>query len=371
MLLSLMTLYQRNAKGGQIMRRENNTGTVYKLSGKRRNPWIARICIGYDEGGNRKWQTIGYFRTKAEGSMALAKYAISPTSPKANIKFSELFKEWKSVYYGNISKQLADNYNASYEHLKLLHNMKFNDIRTAHMQNIIDGITVQNKSEKKAGCPPHPASKSTKQKAKILCGLLYKYAMQNDICHKNYAEFIRIEREEKKEKQIFSDLEIKVLFNNEVNPYAQMVLILIYTGLRIQELLNLTIFDVDLNAGIIHGGLKTDSGKNRIVPIHPKILSYMVSWCQDKDGAIFVREDGTLITQNYFRRSIYYPLLEKLGINRKTPHSTRHTCATLLARQGADTLAIQQILGHKDYAFTADTYTHTDIIHLKEAIARI
>jgi len=57
-----------------------------------------------------------------------------------------------------------------------------------------------------------------------------------------------------------------------------------------------------------------------------------------------------------------------LGIRELNPHSCRHTCASLLAKAGADPLAIQRILGHASYSTTADHYTHTDIEYLQKAI---
>jgi integrase len=81
--------------------------------------------------------------------------------------------------------------------------------------------------------------------------------------------------------------------------------------------------------------------------------------------------EGLPITPNYYRKFIYYPILEQLGMERKTPHTTRHTCATLMARSGVDTNAIKMILGHTDYAFTADTYTHADVDFLKNEFAKV
>ena len=66
-----------------------------------------------------------------------------------------------------------------------------------------------------------------------------------------------------------------------------------------------------------------------------------------------------------------YPLQERLGLPKRTPHKARHTCATLLAREGVAPLLIQQILGHSDYAFTANVYTHKDYSSLLAAINAI
>jgi len=325
-----------------MKRRANGMGTAYKLSGTRAKPWVARFQCGRDpETNRRKWITLGYYKTKSDAEKALAVNLVNPVSEKHRITFARLFKEWSSSHYKGLSHQSKKLYDCSYALLRPLHERVFADIRTAECQAAIDA------TEK---------SRSYKSIMKTLIGMLYSYAMENDICHKNYAQFIRIGKEAKKEIEVFTDAEIKKLFENDSIPGADLTLMLIYSGFRIQEMLNLTVFDVDLKQGIITGGLKTDSGKNRIVPIHPKTRCYWVKYTESASDRLFMR-NGRPLSQAGFRQYIYYPLLESLGIKKRSPHKCRDTFATLLARGGADTLAIQQLMGHANYAFTANTYT--------------
>ena len=338
------------------LKNPNGYGSVIKLSGRRKKPYAVRVTDGIVD-GKQIYRYVSYHTTKTEAEKALAKEQIAPSSPKSNMTLSEIYEEWITTpAFTQLSKQTQDNYRAAYAHLKPLHAKKFTDIRVGHMQVIIDALD---------------RSKSTKQKIKLLLGLLYKYAMQNDICNKNYAEFIRLEREEKKEKEVFTAEEIEVLKENKNVPYVNVILILIYTGMRISELLTLKKDAVDFENNIITGGLKTDAGKDRTVPIHPYIIDYLKKWYAQPSEYLISRDDGKQITPNYFRTYIYYPLLEQLKIKKRKPHTTRHTCATLLAQAGADTNAIKQILGHTEYAFTADTYTHTDYKFLQSQINKI
>ena len=288
--------------------------------------------------------------------MALPLHQSALVAPKDDVTLSEVYDEWSSDAFKHISSSLQSNYKSAYKEMSTLHKTKFIDIRTAHLQRIVDSM------EK---------SRSSKQKVKILCGLLYKYAMQNDICNKNYAEFIRLGKNEKSEKAIFTDAEIKTLTDNASIEHVDTILILIYTGMRIGEMLSLTKFSIDLDAATITGGLKTDAGKNRIIPISPKVMQYIKGRYDKSVGPLFSIDGKNAIKYDYYINQIYYPLLEKLGLPRKTPHTARHTCATLLARSGADTLAIQQVLGHTQYSFTADTYTHTDVDFLREAVKKL
>ena len=177
----------------------------------------------------------------------------------------------------------------------------------------------------------------------------------------------------KKEKEVFTAEEIETLWNNINVPFVDTILILMYTGLRINEMLILKKESVDFENNIITGGLKTDAGKDRSVPIHSKILPIIKKWYSSatSGGPLIFKNDNQEILADYYRKHIYYKILDNLNIKRRVPHTTRHTCATLLAQAGVDTIAIKQILGHTEYAFTADTYTHTDYKYLQNQINKI
>lgn len=338
------------------MKNPNGFGSVYKLSGKRRKPWIARKTIGWDENGKQIYFTIGYFEKRVDALNALSEYNKNPFVTKHDITLNELYEEWSSVKFNKISDKTINTYSTAWNHLSKIGDMPFREIRTNHMQSIIDNMEL---------------SRSSMQKVKVLAGLLFKYALENDIVSKNYAEFIELPKKEKKEREIFSDMEIKKLHEiADFTPWVDTVLILIYTGMRISEMLELTKFNVDIDNMIITGGVKTDAGKNRIIPIHSKIQPYIKKW-YDSNGPCLIHREGSPILQNYYRKYLYYPTLEKANVRKLTIHSTRHTFASLMARAGADTISTQRIIGHADYSTTANIYTHIDVEELKKAIEMI
>lgn len=344
------------------MKNPNGYGTVYKLSGKRRNPWIARITTGWEivDGKQKQlYQTIGYFEKKQLAMDALALHRVNPVSPKANITLKELYEEWSAGKYEKISKPTVDCYKAGWKHLSKYSDAKFKELRTNHIQTVIDT------------CHKNKMSRSSLEKIKVVAHMLYDYAMQNDVVNKNYAEFIELPKAEREEKSIFTDLEIQKLEKAENAPWVDTILILIYTGMRINELLSLTKFSVDMDAQVITGGLKTDAGKNRVIPIHPKILKYITKWYNKKGDYLICNEQGKHISDNYYRKKFYYPALKTVGARELNPHCCRHTFASLMRKAGADTKSIQMLMGHAKYSFTADTYTHVDIEELKKAITTI
>ena len=77
--------------------------------------------------------------------------------------------------------------------------------------------------------------------------------------------------------------------------------------------------------------------------------------------------DGQRLSDN-FRKREYYPLLERIGIARKTPHATRHTFASWAVSAGIRPELLQKMLGHASYDTTANIYIQSDIEQLIQAV---
>jgi integrase len=334
------------------MKRANGTGSIAKLSGKRRKPFVATVTKGWDYERQIR-VALGYFETRKAAREALEAYLQTPIE-RPRITLRELYEEWSAVKYPNVGKSTAATYTAAWAKIEPIHGMIVKDIRTPDMQKIIDANA-------------HMSTSALKDIRSVL-HMLLRQAIQQDIAHKNYAEFIVLPKRSKAERETFTDLEIQTLFKHDGDPWVQSILILIYTGFRVSELLTLTRFNVDLDNGVLIGGMKTEAGRNRAVPIHPRIMPYINAWlAKGGDTIVCAPQGGPLPADNY-RNRYFAPALERLGIRPLTPHCCRHTLATLLDRAGAKTTATQKILGHADYATTANIYTHPDFVALKNAI---
>lgn len=334
-------------------------GSVYKLSGNRRKPWIARKTIGWDNEGKQEYYTIGYYETRAKALEALADYNKKPLGEKGDITLEKLYEKWSVRKYAKVSFKTKESYTVAWKHLSVLGKEKFKDIKTSHLQEVIDDM------EEKG------LSKSSCHKVKVLASLLYKYALADDIVDKNYASLVELPEDDSKTPEPFNDLEIKMLSNLAAKDiWIGTILILIYTGMRIGELLKLTKADVNIENMLIVGGIKTPAGKDRIIPINPKIQKYVLYWF-NTEGQHLINRDGKKIRINYYRTYLYYPSLEKAKVRRLTPHSTRHTFGSLLNRSGVNKVYIQKLIGHADYSTTANIYTHPEIAELKNAIGMI
>lgn len=351
------------------MRLPNGYGTVYKLSGKRRNSFIVRKTIGwhYDEKKDRLVQdylTIGYAATKAEGLQMLAEYNQNPFDVvAAKITFKEVYEKWSAEKFPTISKSNVHGYTASYKVCVVLYDRIFKEIKLTELQHVVDTCEKN-----------YP----TLKKLKILFNQLYSFALKNEICNKDISEFVDIakykERNPNKlDRKKFDADEIEKLWTMQEDAYYQIVLMLIYNGVRISEFLDLKKEDVHLDEQYFNvRESKTENGIRK-VPIADKVLSFYKTWFDScpECGYLLHTEDGKPFKYRNYYDSYFMPLMENLGMSH-TPHCCRHTCVSLLVTAGVDQTYIKMIIGHSGaMSLTEKVYTHIDVKELVNAINRI
>ncbi|MBS9775968.1 MAG: tyrosine-type recombinase/integrase [Fusobacterium sp.] len=344
------------------MKRPNGNGSITKLQGKRRKPYIVRITQGWDKDGKQIKKVIGYFKTMKEANQILSDYLINPFDLDIqDLTFEEIYIKWSSSKYLKVGDSAVTGYKAAFSAFKKLHNIKFRTLKTKDLQKAMD--------ESNKGY-------STKRKMKYLVGQLYAYALQNDIVNKDYSSYIELGEHIKKIKRVpFTANEIKILWehvydgNTESN-LIDTVLIMIYTGFRIQELLELKTTNIDLENGTIQGGVKTEAGKNRLIPIHHKIIPLFRRRFNKTAEYFLINSKGKQMKYSNYYREKFEPLMEKLGM-KHYPHDCRHTFATLMNNANANKTAITKLIGHKNYSTVEKIYTHEDIENLRRNIELI
>ena len=337
------------------MRFPSGYGGIVKLQGKRRRPYQVRITKGYSEDtGKQIYMYLGYFSKREEAIEALAEYNASPYDiTKETITFAEVYEKWSRQHFIKVSKSAVENYSNAYRKYK----MRFKDIRLTHLQGIIDNCGM---------APP------TRAVIKTLFKVLFTFAMKNDIVDKDYAQYVDVgQREGKINRTPFTQEEIDKMFKyvNELD-YLDTILIMIYSGLRIGELLDIKIENVHLDERYMIGGLKTRAGKNRIIPINKKIEPFIRRYYEknkDKEYLI-INSLGRKMTYSNYRREKWDNIMEKLEMEGHRPHDARHTFASLMNTARANALCIKRIMGHSSQDLTEDVYTHKTIEQLIEAV---
>lgn len=151
---------------------------------------------------------------------------------------------------------------------------------------------------------------------------------------------------------------------------ARIVMILIYSGLRINELFSIRKSDVHLDSQTPHmiGGEKTEAGRNRTIPIALPVLAHVRTLMQEPGEYLVSNTQGGKKSYHNFREREYYPLLERLELPKRTLHTTRHTFASMMVEAGARPEDLQKIMGHADYSVTANIYNHANTEQLTKAI---
>lgn len=350
------------------MRLPNGIGSVHLINdGKqRRNPWRARVPSHVEfnaETGKatQKFINIGYYATETEAIEALFEYRKNPYTLEASVStFADVYDAWSKKKYTDISKSAQYGYSNSYKHSASIHNMKMRDIRTIHldgiMQNLNGGYELQSK-------------------LKTFWGQMFEYAMEHDIVQKDYSQFVKVrDKAPETTRDAISKEDIKTLWNkvDEGNEAAELVIIYIYTGLRATELLEVTKDNVDIENRIMVAGKKTDAGRDRRIPLHKAILP-LIEKRMDQDGEYLVSRDkkGKRVAVPYYHlmENLWNPLMQELNMN-YTAHYTRHTFATMMREADIAEDLRKLILGHKSDDVT-DRYTHHPDSMLIQAIDQL
>lgn len=343
------------------MKNANGTGCIHKLSGNRRKPYAVILTTGteYDaktDTYKQKRKYLGYYATQQEARKALADYIDNPYDvDKHDVTIDDIWSIVKARLEPQISASRMDCYNSAYNYLKPLKTAKLRDVRAKELQDIIDSC------DKKS---------TTKQNIKTVMSKIYEYAMMNDYVSKDYSQYVKFQKDATDIKRtLYAAEEVEYLWKNADRWECSMLLILLYSGMRINEFLGNKSANIDLDKQIIT--IPEDIAKNdssaRVIPIHKKILPLLEVFKDRNSEYIAVKPNGSrIIYKNYMGREKKL-LDQELGIVH-TPHDTRHTFTTQARQCGLDNLVIQRLVGHTPDSITESVYTHLTIDELNYQI---
>lgn len=333
------------------MKNQNGTGSIYKLKGKRRKPWAIRISY-QNETGATKRKYLGYFETKKEAQEVLFTYNKNP------LLFSgKTFKEIKTLWLSSIKEKILPetfkNVVINLKHFEILNENKISDIKLFQLQKIFNDMDY---------------SRGYKSNCKSVLNRIFNFALKNDFIDSNKVQFVELGKKNiVVERKIFTRDEINILWQNLKVNNVYIILILIYTGMRIGELLALKVCDVDLDNKVIYIRKSKTSSGIRTIPIPDKILSLFIENISYENEYFILSKNLTPLSYMTFKYR-FNVLLEKLGIQKHTIHDTRHTFATMLNNADANSTSIIKLIGHSDFSITENVYTHKDVEELRKAI---
>lgn len=341
------------------MKMPNGYGSIVNLGKKRRKPFAVRVTVGYEEKGKvngvmqyrQKYKYIGYFEKRKDALECLANYNSDPHElQKSTITFAELYNEWAERKFEKIENSTQDTYKLVFKKSEALYNIPFKDIKTEQMQKVID------------------ANKELQmiRQFKYLYNQLFKYAIKYDI-DKNYAQYLELPvKKESKPKVPFTKEEIDLFWRNLHIEYTDILLILLYTGLRINELLQLKNENIHLNERYLFVEKSKTKAGIRKVPIHKKIAPLIEARIKPENIYLLPNRQGNPIDKNSFRKSQFYRLRKQLNFDHII-HETRHTFISQCNRLNLNEVAVQRIIGHANINITQH-YTNKTLDDLIEVI---
>lgn len=247
------------------------------------------------------------------------------------------------------------------QYCEWLHNSSNSEVVSATQDDISAYLTYLN-AQGKSGATTSRTLASLKN--------FYSFLLaEGFVSHSPITSDIHVERGEKKLPQILSGKEVELLLAQpacvDSKGYRDKAMLeLMYaTGIRVTELIELNVSDVNLDLGLI----KCTAGKkSRAIPLYPAALRALSVYIQDvrtvmladpAEEALFVNVNGARMSRQGFWKILKF-YQNKAGIEKEiTPHTLRHSFAVHLLENGADLGSLRELMGHSDISST-QLYTH-------------
>jgi hypothetical protein len=301
---------------------------IQKLKGATKRPYVV-------------YSVVGYFSTYDEAVDALH-------HAHQSLTLQEAYDMWLPSHAKSVSVNTLNNYGSAFAHLGSIHDAAMSDITYLQLQSIIDDMLSTG------------LSYSSCKKVRTLISQLFDYAIINGWCSTNYAKFINLGHNiPVRPHKPFTTQAINRLWRLE-SPLHDIPLILLYTGMRASELINLRARDVNRKQRTMRiTSAKTKSGI-RTIPIHDRIWPII----EKRIDAVYVIHE----CRTYSSLSREFDKAMKAINATHTTHDCRHTFATRLDNEGANYNAKRLLLGHASGNVTDGVYTHKSLGQLRKAI---
>lgn len=295
-------------------------------------------------------------------------------SAKSGYTFQDVYNSFYDHKFGSYAKKdlardTKNAYHSAWLKLKPLHNRTLDEVGIDDLEKLVYDVSENG------------LSKTTISRVVTLIHQLYRYAYARGYCQKTYGLNVQMPKtREETHHQDFTDEELETIwsvYHTSPDPFivdvSRMILINCYSGFRINEFAALETVIGEIS--YFKGGLKTAAGKNRIVPVHSKILPLVKEII--KDGSpVFLCGKG----DGQFRRDMK-KVLEEIGIDGvvvdgekryHTPHSCRHTFSRLCESYSVNEADRKRMLGHSlQNDVTNGVYGHRTVKELQEQIEKI
>lgn len=377
---------KRPRKSNKRRRLPNGFGQISEIKNRNlRNPFRAMVTVGKTPEGKpicKPLKPESYFATYNDAYAALVEYNKNPYDLEPSITMQELYDKWLPEYEKTVKSTKSAT--SAWAYCSGVYKMRVMDIRARHVKGCMEeGVAVIR------GKAQHPSA-TMKNQIKSLFNMMLDYALEYELVDRNYSRTFNLTEETvkeiqsvKKEHIAFTDEEMDLLWANISSKQGiDIMLIQCYSGWRPQELGLLELKDVDLENWTFRGGMKTDAGENRVVPIHSRIQDLVLRKYQEAEalGSPYLLNWTDSNNRNKKNIKLTYARYQKaferirddLKLNpNHRPHDGRTHFVTMAKRYGVDEYAIKYMVGHKISDITEKVYTRREFAWLREEIEKI
>jgi len=362
-----------------MAKRGNNEGAIYKRGDGR---WEAKVTVGYSMDG-KPIRKSSYHKTRKEAQSEVRRKNELMAKGVSLAQEDKTLREWAKIWQTAKKPEIAATTWEDYDHalkivLPKLGHFKLRELKHLQLQQFIYECCYRQDGEY--------YSKGTMEKVRCVLHSMLKEAEKNELVVKNVAIGLKLPKNlpVPGERESFTDDEVAAVMGADPEiPFLDAVKVMLNTGLREGELMALLPHNIDLEAGEIHvtnaatrvkGKMKLGPTKTpesvRTIPVEVETLKILLNRIGDPKQYLFSNRKHEIMIQTTFLAH-YYKAIETVGVRKLVPHCCRHTFATRLYKAGVDPLIIQKLMGHTDYALTANIYTHVNTGDLKSAIGRL
>lgn len=288
----------------------------------------------------------------------------------AEPELAVLYNQWKNHHFRKLGDNGKNSYIYAWKYLKPYENRRISTLTLEDLQEIFDSQSQR--------------SKSHQEKIRVLINQLYQFAILFGYVKVNLAPYLILTGYNKNDYTPLTLEEIETLFKHskrtdEIGRTVRIILILVFTGWRPDELFAIKKESVNLEKRYFISGSKTEAGKNRIVPIARCILPFVEDLYNKtrQDDYLIKSPLGKKVVLNNWRKRNFYPCMRVLGINkpddphRIKPYSMRHTFATLAYQADVKPDLLIKMIGHTKFKFTSKVYIHNSLNEYSREVEKI
>ena len=372
-------------KNNKRRRLPNGFGQISEIKNRNlRNPFRAMISVGKDANGRpicKPLKPESYFPTYNDAYAALVEYNKNPYDLEPSITVKELYETWLPEHEKTVKSTRAIE--SAWSYCTAVYDMRVKDLRARHVKGCMEEGTSTYRGETRT------PSASMKNQIKSLFNLMLDYALEYELVDRNYSRTFNLSEETikeivtvKQEHIPFTDEEMDLLWQHvDDKMMVDVLLIQCYSGWRPQELGLLELKDVDLENWTFSGGIKTDAGIGRVVPIHSRIRHLVERKYKEAQelGSLYLfnytspsaRLKSTALTYARYQKG-FGMIRDELKLNPEhRPHDGRKHFVTMAKKYKLDEYAIKYMVGHKISDITEKVYTQREFEWLKEEMEKI